>query len=393
MGILRTLFALAVVFGHSFVNLFVGGQNAVQLFYMISGFLISYVLVEKKIYLNTYKFYINRFLRLYPIYILIALLTLAFFYVSDKTSESIAFFDVYIKSPAEANLLLLISNLTLFFQDVVMFSKIENGELMFAADFKKTEILLSQGLLAPQAWSLSVELAFYLVAPYILKNIKFMLTILIVSIFLRIYIIWIGLGIKDPWTYRFFPIELSFFIIGALSHQILTPAYKCFLGEKKFDRVSVWVTYALIFTTLTYSFLPITKIVTFINNIFPFIDEESYKKLPIGDLLKIAVYYPIFALALPLLFNFQEKRSWDKWIGDLSYPIYICHMLVTYVVILLIDRIATKDSFGLFQACINVDKLLVGIYSAVFSIIFSIILNIFISQPFELIRKKFRNNF
>ena len=393
MGILRTLFALAVVFGHSFINLFVGGQNAVQLFYMISGFLISYILVEKKLYLNPYKFYINRYLRLYPIYIFIALLTLIFFYVSDKTFESTAFFDVYIQSPIEANFLLLITNLTLFFQDIVMFSKIEGGQLMFAADFKKTEVLLPRGLLVPQAWSLGVELAFYIAAPYILKNIKFMLTVLILSIFLRIYIIWIGLGIKDPWTYRFFPIELSIFIIGALSHQILSPAYKLFLGEKKFDRFSVWVTYLLIFATLTYSFLPTPKIVSFIQNVFPFISKDFYKYLPIGDLIKIAVFYPIFALALPLIFNFQEKRPWDKWIGELSYPVYICHMLVTYLVILTIDNIATKDGFGIFQACINVDKFLVGICSAICSVIFSIFIIKFIAQPIEVIRNKYRDNF
>jgi peptidoglycan/LPS O-acetylase OafA/YrhL len=220
-----------------------------------------------------------------------------------------------------------------------------------------------------------------------------MLTVLILSIFLRIYIIWIGLGIKDPWTYRFFPNELSIFIIGALSHQILYPAYKIFLGEKKFDRFSVWVTYLLIFATLTYSFLPTPKIVSYLQNIFPFISKDFYKNVPIGDLIKIAVFYPVFALALPLIFNFQEKRPWDKWIGELSYPVYICHMLVTYLVVLTIDNIATKDGFGIFQACINVDKFLVGICSAIFSVIFSIFIIKFIAQPIEVIRNKYRDNF
>lgn len=58
MGLLRTILAISVVLAHSIgfvsigfrsnVGLLVGGQNAVQIFYMISGFLISYVLVEKK---------------------------------------------------------------------------------------------------------------------------------------------------------------------------------------------------------------------------------------------------------------------------------------------------------------------------------------------------------
>jgi peptidoglycan/LPS O-acetylase OafA/YrhL len=48
MGMLRTIFAISVVFVHSYGHVFVGGRNAVQLFYIISGFLISYVLVELK---------------------------------------------------------------------------------------------------------------------------------------------------------------------------------------------------------------------------------------------------------------------------------------------------------------------------------------------------------
>ena len=68
MGTLRTLLAIAVVLVHSYGFVMVGGRNAVQLFYMISGFLISYVLVERKVYKDTISFYINRYLRLYPIY-------------------------------------------------------------------------------------------------------------------------------------------------------------------------------------------------------------------------------------------------------------------------------------------------------------------------------------
>lgn len=74
MGILRTLFAISVVFAHSYGYVFVGGRNAVQLFYMISGFLISYVIVEKKVYSRVINFYVNRYLRLYPIYIAVAFL-------------------------------------------------------------------------------------------------------------------------------------------------------------------------------------------------------------------------------------------------------------------------------------------------------------------------------
>ena len=41
MGTIRLLLALAVVFTHSYGYLFTGGKLAVQLFYIISGYLMS----------------------------------------------------------------------------------------------------------------------------------------------------------------------------------------------------------------------------------------------------------------------------------------------------------------------------------------------------------------
>jgi peptidoglycan/LPS O-acetylase OafA/YrhL len=91
MGTLRTLFAIAVVFAHSFGNLLVGGRNAVQLFYMISGFLISFVLVERNAYPDVKSFYINRYLRIYPIYLVIATLTLIAFILASTMGKDINF--------------------------------------------------------------------------------------------------------------------------------------------------------------------------------------------------------------------------------------------------------------------------------------------------------------
>ena len=79
MGTLRTILALSVVFNHCSWHdgfVFVGGRNAVQLFYMISGFLISHVLTHNPAYRNPFKFYANRALRLYPIYYAVAVMAL-----------------------------------------------------------------------------------------------------------------------------------------------------------------------------------------------------------------------------------------------------------------------------------------------------------------------------
>ena len=59
MGSLRTFLALTVVLSHSYGYIFVGGRLAVQLFYIISGFLISYILLEANSYRSLKGFLVN----------------------------------------------------------------------------------------------------------------------------------------------------------------------------------------------------------------------------------------------------------------------------------------------------------------------------------------------
>jgi peptidoglycan/LPS O-acetylase OafA/YrhL len=51
-----------------------------------------------------------------------------------------------------------------------MFSAVEHYSLVFSTDFTKSEIPLWDGLIAPQAWTLGIELTFYLVALFILTR-------------------------------------------------------------------------------------------------------------------------------------------------------------------------------------------------------------------------------
>jgi peptidoglycan/LPS O-acetylase OafA/YrhL len=227
MGSLRTIFAITVVLAHSGFHAFVGARNAVQIFYIISGFLISYILIEKKNYSNIKNFYYNRILRLYPTYFITVLICLLLYVPLNNN-----IFNVIEQVPVSAKILIIFTNIFLIGQDWVMFFGIKNDTLIFATDFYKSEILLFEGLFIQQAWTLGLEIIFYLIAPFILFNRKIILTLLIFSILLRIYLIKIGIGLQDPWTYRFFPTELSFFLIGALSHQILFPFYKKIFQNK-----------------------------------------------------------------------------------------------------------------------------------------------------------------
>lgn len=357
MGSLRFLFALTVVFAHSYGNMFVGGRNAVQLFYMISGFLISYVIVDRKSYSSVMSFYVNRYLRLYPIYFVVAVLTfIVFSFDFFLMKKEVKFFDIYQNAPLESIFLLVFSNIFLFFQDWFMFIGVEHNKMIFSMSFAKSDVFLYEGLLVPQAWTLGVELSFYLLAPFIVTRKRIIVVLLFLSLIFRAYLIYIGIGRQDPWTYRFFPTELALFLLGVVSHQFVLPFYRNIFLKKKIDKYSVLSTLFLILITLVFSMIPINGV------------------------LKSAMLFGVFFLLMPLAFLFQSKRNWDKWMGDLSYPIYICHMLIIYVTESFIVKIDAESS------------IFIGLFVAIISVILSIVLKIYIGDPVEAVRNKIRAN-
>jgi peptidoglycan/LPS O-acetylase OafA/YrhL len=350
MGSLRTLFAIAVVFAHSpwnDGNSFVGGQNAVQLFYMISGFLISYIIATNPAYRTPARFYLNRALRIYPIYYVVAILTVIARLVGDPK-----FFDFYEKIPPAATALLEFSNVFLFGQDAVMFAGVDHDQLVFAPDFRQSEHLLFTGLLVPQAWTLGVELSFYALAPFILRNKATLLLILTASLATRVALIWIGPGSHDPWTYRFFPAELSLFILGSLSCHYLLPRWKGYLASADSqDRLPKMATYFLIVLSVFYFAIP---------------GDEHIKRLSL---------FAVFLVLLPLAFIYQNTSRIDSAIGELSYPIYIGHMLVIM-------------AFGVLTSKHGITSVVViTLGNVVLAVGFAYVLNILVSGRVERVRQ------
>ncbi|HET8870710.1 MAG TPA: acyltransferase [Aquabacterium sp.] len=311
MGLIRTLLALAVVLGHTQAPyLSVGGRNAVQMFYAISGFLISYVWVERRSYANVGAFYANRYLRLYPIYAVVGLFTL----LACAASIRPEWIHVYQQAPEGARWLLGISNAFILGQDWIMFLAVKANQLVFSSDFRDSDVQLWQGLLAPQAWTLGVELSFYLVAPFILRRRSVLFALLGVSLVLRLWLVHAGLGLKDPWDYRFFPTELALFILGALSHQVLRPWYARLWGTERQLVAGRWASGGLAALVL----------------VFPW--------LPGSTLLKSAALFAVFLPCLPLLFAWQSASRVDRAVGELSYPIYVSHWLVIDLCAALLGR-------------------------------------------------------
>lgn len=354
MGLLRILLALAVVFAHSPWNegyAMVGGRNAVQMFYMISGFLMSHILVTKNKYPNPVRFYISRWLRIYPLYFAVALLTLPTIFSSQSH-----FIELYRKIPTTADILLFLSNLLVLGQDWVMFFAVNDGQLGFSTNFQQSDFLLYTGLLVPQAWTLGIELTFYLLAPFLLHNRKVIWGFLAASVFARLGIFYVGLGTLDPWTYRFFPAELALFLIGALSNQILLPMWERFIERPKMRRMPEIATYLLAGFAIIYFIIPV------------------------NEWGKGTVLFVAFAVLLPLLFIHQDRSRFDQAIGELSYPIYVGHLLVVRVGDYFIGKFVTHNVVA------------ISIANIVGALIFAVILNKYIGRRVEAFRTRLAPN-
>lgn len=306
MGIIRTLLALAVTLSHAGVTSTFKpmiGPTAVQAFYVISGFYIT--LVFNNVYASNFSsaakiFWLNRYCRLAPLYILTSATTLA---VSPHAMPHDLDFTTMI--------LLLLSHVSMIGQDVWVFLaySTNNQSLYFLHTTLEAAIsslppnthLGAHLLIIPQGWSIGVEMWFYIIAPAIVgRNPKFIAFIILTSISFR-FLFYAFTGLKaDPWNYRFFPFELAIFLLGSLSYHAYS-WIKALHANRKLEAI---VFASMVTITLFHWYLPGGQ------------QEKRY------------AYIALLAMSLPFIFNLSKHSILDRWIGDLSYPIYITHMLI-----------------------------------------------------------------
>jgi peptidoglycan/LPS O-acetylase OafA/YrhL len=197
---------------------------------------------------------------------------------------------------------LVVANLVILGQDLLMFAAIApDGQLYLTSAFLGEPRPAYGLLLVPQAWSLGVELLFYLLAPFLLRGrTSLIVLVAVVSVALRIVLMSSGYS-NDPWSYRLFPTELAVFLCGALAYR----AFRANLGVAS-KRVALTTLVCMIGVFLAYSQ---------VGSGVP----EPAKRFTVVVML---------ALALPSLFTLTRDWAIDTFIGKLSYPIYVSHLLL-----------------------------------------------------------------
>ncbi len=310
MGALRCLLALAIVNGHVggiFGWQMIAGDAAVQAFYVVSGFYMTLVLSEKYGVdtAGRRRFWLSRYMRLAPAYLAISAAALATGIARTGGAGVLAGAD-----PA-ALALAILSNLALIGQDLFVFVGYDTaaGRFLFLPDILRGGLARAGPAVVPgwslmqipQGWSIGVEIWFYLLAPFLVtRRIGVVLGVMAASFLLRLALAK-GLGWKyDPWTYRFFPSELLVFLTGSLAYR----AYARLKGAPSLDSAGWAALAAVIGLGLLYPWLPG------------------------GGADKRWIYVTIVALALAPLFALTRGWAADRWIGELSYPIYLSHLLI-----------------------------------------------------------------
>lgn len=348
MGTLRTLLAIAVVIYHSYKICgirFLDGQAAVQSFYIISGFYMALILNEKY---NDYAHFIkNRFLRIYPAYWTVFVLAVGISVGSYLLGGRAFYLQPYLHNSLGfgASSFLIFNQLSIFGQDYgFMTSLLPSGKFYLFPHFWAMKTPLFPFSFIPPAWTLSIELCFYLVAPFLVKrSIKSMIIIILASILLRLFF-HAQFGFKfTPFDYRFFPFELAFFMIGAILYKVYT-----YLVPLRFSPTLLGM----------IGCLPI-----FVFLISPLIQIE------ISEFRWI--FYAVVIVCLPFLFMFTKNAKLDRAIGELSYPIYISHHLVLTLLKpwFWADLANRLDYFGIATLMVT--------------LVFSFVLWKFVMQPIE----------
>ncbi len=357
---LRFIAALAVIISHiellkgvfGFKNywqnpiIFNLGGMGVYFFFVLSGFLITYLLlVERKKYsrIKIKDFYVRRILRIWPLYYLIVIV--GFFILPKFDIFHISYLEESFKSNFTENLILYVLILpNLAFS---LFPAVPN---------------------IGQAWSIGVEEQFYLVWPWIIsksKNILKTLLVIIISLFLlKVGVLILGKIYNGAAWY------------GPLKLMVAMSKFECmaiggigayFLFSKSTILKICHHKYILVLSILA----------------IPLLIYITPNSLQDGIHIVYSILFLIIILNISnntLKLNFENRLF--NYLGKISYGIYMYHFMIIPVVLSMIKSNYHMGS----EMAINV-----LIYSAVIIITICIsgISYHFIERPFINLKSKY----
>jgi len=278
------------------------------MFYMISGFLIAMILNGK--YSNNWLFYSNRALKIFVPYLVVLagviLLSLIAYATTGNAGPLSTFINEGRNMKAGTWAFAIFSNVFLFGQDIASFLTYHDGALVWNLHALEQPMNATMFSLNNPAWTLAVELTFYLVAPFLVRRNFLVLALLTFALqairYQEYHVGWFSYGTDN----RFFPFELSLFLFGAVLYRAR-------------DLLQVDVRFQA----------PIMIGVLTLTAFLPAYFRDGYYQ-----------FYGFVGLLIPSMFQFSNRNKWDRWLGDLSYPIYVVHFPIAVLMTVFVSSTA-----------------------------------------------------
>ncbi|MGR5946082.1 acyltransferase family protein [Enterobacter sp. C4G1] len=283
---LRAFAVLSVVLYHFGVPYVSGGFTGVDVFFVISGFLMTGIVLEKVDHKGIFDFYVARFLRIVPALVAIVLALLIFGYFWLSTSE----FELLARN-ATASLLFYSNN-------------------YYAAHSSYFDPSSDLNFLL-HTWSLSVEWQFYLIYPLIvlaIKKSRLPVSLSILALFC-LSLAYVALGLSGTK-------EDLFYLLPTRAWEMLAGALVYIISSRG--------------ALTNFRHLSKLNIPGLLLILFSLFTAEGSQAWP-----GLATLIPVAGAALVILANNQNayliKNKAAQFIGTISYSWYLWHWPVIVV--------------------------------------------------------------
>jgi peptidoglycan/LPS O-acetylase OafA/YrhL len=169
------------------------------------------------------------------------------------------------------------------------------------------------------SWTLGIELTFYLIAPFVARSPLRLASLFAFGLAIRLMLAPLGLS-AVPWSYRFAPAEMMLFALGGLAY---------FGGRAAVAQLPR--------RTLVLIGFTLTGIIAALIVGRDFLYQSDAIRAVFGQfshilLLRDPGFLLVVAVAVPFLAALSRSFKLDAWLGELSYPAYLCHFFVMFMI-------------------------------------------------------------